>query len=397
MEPKNIDTPTVLETVSVSKSRFTRFREYADNGWPLPPQPYYLAMTKSYGGYYSFQSVQKNISGTYYGEGTYKTESMLSPITTQESWFGDANSELHAKFLNLQANRDNKLLDKIKGASLPLIMMYRERHQTGGLILKFLDNTLFTMANLRRPRRILNRWGYAHSVNNEMLARLRRIGKSRISLSDKLLEYRFAWTPLYHDIAESLKAAEAAEKKFNVFKRRAGLPFEYSYSKALPANAVQPAVVTGVRKGFYGVCVTYAISDYTLAGVGMLMDVPTTLWDGVKFSFIIDRLADVSSYLDRMNATIGTEFTTGYSTAFWKQTVGKSTPLIEVSYLTRKSNKASITYTTYDKRPPREDLYMKRTVLKDFPKPTLEYPAKDWKLIHIADYIALIRQKLRRR
>lgn len=396
MEPLLINTADVFHSVTVSKSRFARFREYADNDWPLPPLPYFLTVAKAYGGTVTTTSVQKNISGSYYGDDTATQTQHMGPVQSHASWWADANSYLHSRFIELAVGRDNKLLDKIKGSSLPLIMMYRERHRTGDLILRFLDNTIFTLSNFKRPKRILNRWGYAHAANNEMIARLRRIGKSRMSLSDKLLEYRFAWTPLYHDIADSLKAAENAEKKFNVFTRKAGDKFSYEYTAQSSSN-VRPAVISGAREGWYGISVNYAITDATLAGVGMIMDVPTTLWDGIQFSFVLDRFVDISSYLDRMNATVGTEFTSGYSTAFWKQTVGKSTPEVSISYLTKKNNKASITYTTTDNRPPREDLYMKRTVLTNFPKPVLEYPAKNWKLIHIADYIALIRQRLRSR
>lgn len=397
MEPVLINNSSELRSIVVSKARFDRYREYQDNGWPLPPLPYNLIMKQAKGGTYLSKSVQKNLSGSWFGEATWESTSQLSPMQDNDPIFRGINDMLTSRYSDFVANRDNKLLSKIKGASLPLIMMYRERHKTGNLVLRFLDNTMFTLSNFRNPRRILNRWGYAHSLNNTMLARLKKIGKSKISLGDKFLEYRFAWTPLYYDIVESLKASESAEKKFNSNRMRVGLPFEFEVSQEhKDSNTVEPRVAWGTRKGWYGVTVNYVISDATLAGIGLLMDVPTTIWDGVKYSFVIDRLADISGYLDRYNATIGTEFTSGFSSAFYKQTVEQNGRDVQMLHFWHGLDHATVTTTTTDTRSPREDLYFKRTVLTSFPKPTLVYPVANWKYVHIADYIALIRQRMKR-
>lgn len=398
MEAVNISTTQVLKQITVSKTRFSRYKEYQDNNWPLPALPYFMQKDEASGGMVIQTDEQRVLSGTYYTGSPPRTiEFWKEPLGTLESLYTVPLASLESQTADLITNRQNKLLDKIKAQSLPLIMMYRERHRTGKLVLKFLDDCIFFAANFRHPKRILNRYGYQHSVNNVMLARLKRIGKNKnLSVGEKWLEYRFAWTPLYHDIKDSFAAAEKAEAKYSSFRQQAGLPFEYKYSKTVDGKTSY-----GTRKGSYKIAVNYAVNDLTLAGVSMLMDVPTALWDGVPWSFVIDRIADVSSFLDRQNATLGTSFTSGYETLFYEQTIGFSKTAVS-HQLFQKWNYGNYSsmdsiVTTTDMRPPRSRLYLKRTVLTQYPKPTLEFELFDVKAAHIIDYISLIKQRFSRK
>lgn len=398
MEAVDISTPEVLKQITVSKTRFSRYKEYQDNNWPLPALPYFMQKDEASGGMFIQTDEQRVLSGTYFtGSRPYTTEYWKGPLGTLESLYTVPLAYLESETVDLIANRQNKLLDKIKGQSLPLIMMYQERRRTGKLVLKFLDDCIFFAANFRRPKRILNRYGYQHSVNNVKLAHLKRIGKNKkLSIGDKWLEYRFAWTPLYHDIKDSFAAAEKAEAKYSSFRQQAGLPFEYKYSKVIDGQTSY-----GTRKGNYKIAVNYAINDLTLAGVSMLMDVPTALWDNVPWSFVIDRIADVSSFLDRQNATLGTSFTSGYETLFYEQMIGFSKTAVYHRLFQNwnwgnYSSMDSI-ITTTDMRPPRSRLYLKRTVLTQYPKPTLEFVLFDVKAAHIIDYISLIKQRFSRK
>lgn len=397
MDDVSISNSSQLLLVSVHKNRFANYREYLAEGKPLPALPYSLTKTLSNGGSQSTTIKVTPLQGKYFKPSLTTSTAVVTPIFNTNTKWQAMNSTFTAMTDEIKNNRRNKLLDKIQAQSLPLIEMYKERHQTSALILKFLDNVSFTIANFRNPKRILNRWGVAHSTNNKSLAYLRRIGKKKISLGDKFLEYRFAWTPLYYDIEASLQAAEKGEKKFNTFKQTAGLPFYFDWSSGTDVGSDRRWY--GQCGGWFGISVRYAISDSTLAGLSMITDPILTAWELMPWTWVIDRVADISSFLGRWNATVGTSFSSGCESFLRKQVLKPYADYTINETITGPSGSKANRITTVELLlAPREDIAFTRTVLTAFPTPTLEFPLKQFsKYLYLTDYAAILKQRMSRR
>lgn len=212
---------------------------------------------------------------------------------------------------------------------------------------------------------------------------------------DAWLQYRFAWKPLIHDIQDSVVAAAEYEKKMHTFFVRSGEKFEHSesvdyYNNPLIGNDTW----TGKRKGWVGMGIGYTFTDITLSALSTFTNLPATAWDAVPWSFVIDRIVDVSSYLDLFDATSGAGFTNGYRTQFFTTTIVPSSNAVMYypDIIRRFVHRDGRTYhMSRNHCPPREDVYMKREVLYRFPDPKLIFPMS-LKNEHLVDYAALLRQ-----
>lgn len=399
MEPKFVHTATEYVEVQVNKTKTADYAYRIANGIPLPVNPYFMAFFNSNG-----PNKGRMLTIQYYdncGQPTAVTTSSYAAGLMTGPSDTDCNimiGELDRVVSDMQGWQANVLLSKIKAQSLPLLMLYKERHQTGKLITKFFDDALFCIGNLKHPKRVLFRMGVydpqKHTGN--FLRRLRKKTMSCSTAGDAWLQYRFAWTPLYHDIVDSVNAAADFERKLHKFSQRSGRQFGTSIEKNMRSVVDGERVWSGKIQGVVSYKVNYYISDATLAGVGSMMDIPTFLWDTVPWSFVIDRVVDVSRYLDLRNATLGTQFTSGYSTTFFRRTIIPAA--IDIMYWPNR-----FTYKfggqkyvqQYLNPPPREDVYMNRVKLTSFPTPTLEYPLS-FTITHGVDYVALGHQLVER-
>lgn len=399
MEPTYVKTSTEYVEIVVKKQNTPDYAYRIANGLPLPVNPYFMSYFNSNG-----PTGGSLLTTQYYnnsGKPTTKTSVEYPPGVATGPDHANCKSmisELDAWVSGIQVWKSNTLLSKIKAQSLPILMLYKERHQTGKLITKFLDDALYTIGNLKHPKRVLFRMGVydpqKHTGN--FLRKLRKKTMSCETAGDAWLQYRFAWTPLYHDIADSLKASEDFEKKIHRFSQSAGTKFGHGITKNMVSWLTGEENWSGFIGGAVSYRVNYHISDVTLAGVGSMMDIPTFLWDAVPWSFVIDRVVDVSSYLDLRNATLGTEFTSGYFTTFYQRTIYPART--RTSYYPNR-----LTYLIGGRKyftqifnpPPREDVYMNRVKLTSFPTPKLEYPLS-FKLAHGVDYMALGRQVVKK-
>lgn len=391
-----------IDIVYVEKAKFARFKEYIANDWPLPSLPYLLKISR--GKARSYKVGGYCYPGLLNSDKGYALPPSLSGPALDAVQTKDVTSALESRMSSLMDYKTNKLLSKIKAQSLPLIMMYRERHETGKLVTSFLDSWLYCLKNIRHPKKVLFKLGvYDPQVHNyKFLRSLRKRTMSCKTAGEAWLQYRYAWTPLILDIQEGLKASSEFEKKGKTFTNRVGSKFEFKVT-GYPLNPYNSKLQwggrqAGERKGHFGCGVYYHITDSSLSALGSLMDVPTTVWDMVPYSFVVDWFVDISTYLDLRNATLGTSFTSGWASIYYTQTCYQTDKEINWSPSVLTWNlSASGSKTVYDNFHflPRADVYFKRTVLTTFPPPKLDYPLKT-SLIHGIDSFFLLAQIARR-
>lgn len=391
MENVNIREPRLY--VNVVKTNTPNYAELVRSGAPLPDQPYALDIYRAGLGTWGTdtQSYEYGVPVGPLSVGTRYT-GLLSDNYTE---CNTVKARLTARVNDVYDKRVNRLLSKIQGQSLSVGIMYRERKQTGELLTAFADKTAKTLKYWKSPAKVMQVWGFRgkRNLSPRFTRRLRKKLAQCPDFGSVFLQYRFAWTPLWKDIEASLDASAAAESKLNQFRQAVGTPFQFEDDYDL-SNLFSDSgnVWHGAIEGYVGGRVNYAISDVTLLTLGSLTNLAATAWDAVKWSFVIDRFINISQYLDLYDATIGTELLNGSMTVFYKLNVvcPKQYYTYYPDRLTWNKVRTGRKYTNVRTFPPREEVYMRRTILSEFPSPRLEYPVFKWK--HLADYFALLKQ-----
>lgn len=394
-ESVNISLPWYRRAVYQQKSNTPNYFARVAAGEIIPDQPYAMSEIVSEAACFRKWSVWRQ----------YDPDSIIIP--EQRRCISDGDFQIGARIANeariadLIAGRDNKLLSKIKGQTLPLLMLYKERHETGRMITKLLDDMVFFARNYRRPMKLLAHYGYSRNPKRNSYAwrhfnravRRYKTKKAMMTVGDYYLEWRFGWSPLFADLKTSLEANAEAEKKGIRTSARAGLPYKFTNSYISPDP--QYAAVDGqcVSEGYYGIKASYHITDVTLAAAVQIMDIPETVWDMVPWSFVVDRVINVSKYLNLRNATAGVEFISGHRSDYRVHTI---TGISNVKVGESVGGSPIYYHTVWD-GPPRVEVSFNRTLMFGFPSPTLEYP---WRNFfddkYIADYVTLINQKFNR-
>lgn len=399
------NTPTVNTAEQFSKCRVVKhktenFSLYEVLRRPLPNNPYYLLRAQSWA--ISDQRccvVRNNAQSAKYATESEKDSLFYpgGPITDTQPMFQRVYNDLELQLEAIRNNRTNKLLEKIGRVSVPLIAMYKERRETEKLLVGFVNKALFTVRNLRHPKRILWHLGVydPQKHTGSFLRKLKKKTMSAETAGDAWLQYRFAWKPLIHDIQTSVIAAAEQEKKLHTFRVSTRKSFHLLsdvnyYSSTLYGEDIWH----GEREGGISAGISYSFSDTTLAALSSVTSIPATLWDLAPWSFVIDRLVDISTLIELYDATNGVTFEGGYLTTFYRQSV-KASSYAEYYWpnkIRRYTYEFGSTYhLTRSHVPPREDVYMNREVLHQFPEPRLEYPLSFY-IEHGIDYAALLRQ-----
>lgn len=381
-----------LNFVSVSKSNFLLYRTYVENGWPLPCQPYALTVNRAEQGAINVSYLQ------YTPDGAIEKEIHFEPMYAYSAdymvWVQSVKADLQDRLTEFQNHKSNVLLGKVQAQALPLIQMYKERRQTGEMVLGFLDKMLYVGKNIRHPKRVLFHLGVYDSQkhNYKFLRSLKRRVMSCDTVGDAFLQYRFGWTPLVHDIVAAYEANAEREKKGRTFHQRVGGKF--SFSASVKSDTGYGDSFTATRDGWLGISLTYHITDESLASVGMIENPAAALWDFTPWSFVVDWVVDISSYLSLQSATVGTSFTTGCRTIFYKDTLNFAPERIE--YIPDRLTYwlGGQKYTHRSSIPPRHDVSMTRDVLTSYPEPCLEYPLNA-SILHGFDLLALVNQRKR--
>lgn len=152
---------------------------------------------------------------------------------------------------------------------------------------------------------------YAHK-------RARVVETSRLTDAARLeLEYRYGWTPLVHDIVDSLKAINAELLRNDLVKRDFLRSFE---QRGAQNSIVTPLHHSGSGGDFRGTqtlthkVVVKAYAKYRFEETGGLasrlqefgiFDVPRTLWDLVPLSFVADWFIPTGDWLAAVTPKVG--------------------------------------------------------------------------------------------
>lgn len=384
-------------SVTVSKAKNADFKYRIANGLPLPDLPYSLVIYQAPNG--PVDMTMHYSDGRSVPYGTYQQS--LGNNT------GYADSTRRNFEADWRARLNNKVLESIKGQSLPLIQLYVERKETASALAKLVDESIFIARNVKRPSKIFKHYGKA--TNTKQYRKVRNSVKVLSSRKNEVvgsawLQYRMFLTPFYHDVMGSLSASADFEKKIHTSSVSASAKFDENlsflndtYSLLIPTNRKKGTLSV---KGGAKMKVTYSISDYSLSAVTSIADPLAVGWDLVPWSFIVDRFVDLGSYLELRNATVGTEFRSGCLSYFFEWNAKAETPWVQTYYPNALTwqlypNGYKSEYSGFENLTFKE-ISTGRIIMTSFPPVTLDYPFRQgWK--QITDEIVLLRQLLGKR
>lgn len=379
---------------TVQKAATPDFKTRIAQGSPLPENPYSLVI------YRSPNVKVRQIVGYAQGKPQDYGE-ILQNLGNNLGYADRTRRSMESAWL---ARLNNKILEKIKAMSLPVIQLYVERKRTASALAKLVDDSIFIARNVKRPRKIFRK--FSKSTNTKQYRKVRnsvRLLASRNStVGDAWLQYRMFLTPLYHDVMSSLNASADYEKKSHPTQVKSKVQFQEhldfandTYSLLLPSNWMKGIISV---EGGASMRIRYTISDHSLVAITSLTDPLAVGWDLVPWSFIVDRFIDLGSYLELRNATLGTDFKSGSLSYLFEWKAVPVTPWVTTYYPNAalwstngyKMELVGMENTTFS------EISTGRIILKSFPPVQLEYPFNQgWK--QVTDEIVLLRQLLGRR
>jgi hypothetical protein len=238
------------------------------------------------------------------------------------------------------------------------------------------------------------------------IAKLTRIAKRAGKSGSKLLaslwlEYRFGIIPLVSD-------AQAAVAAFGVVM--SGAPnlgkvtasvsnSEDSVSEMFGLTDFSPADIVGANyyysKTIRRIGISYTVSSQAsnaLAHLGLTTPLATA-WELIPFSFMIDWAYPIGQALNAYSAFDGMVFGRGYQTTFTRMTInnvcGYATSIPNITNIQIGGRETFVSTSSY------KGVKMDRVALTDFPSPTLPTPKNPVSVIHAANALAVLRQKVR--
>lgn len=281
---------------------------------------------------------------------------------------------------------DNAFLSKVKQASVSVITMFAERKSTAALLETFAGNILYTLIHWRKPNKVLARWLHLDKkVRKWATRKLERRILRCTTPAEAWLEYRFAVRPMMGDIRDALEAFEKGSQKQHVthISRKGGQEGTRVRENLGPYGTITGQLHTRYDWKIVG---RFAVTDPSLAALGNLADIGTSLWDLLPFSFVVDWAWDISTYLDLQNATLGLDFLSGYKglRSTYTRTY-KTVPVLSYPYRYTPMSDYAATWNS---------LYYRRTVLTSCPTPYLRRETAEaiFGDGHIYDMLALARQ-----
>lgn len=410
MDTTNINNESGYLFINKVGANTPNFAELVDQGLYVPPLPYTLTYDKgdkcvAKRGMARYNGYKYDIDyGTPFGVVKSKTWSKFVPDLYPDSSSKGVNSYFNPFSQSLVTDAvnkfNNKLLAKLKGQSLPVLMALHERKETGRLITSFLDKTVNALKVIRHPRQVFK----IYKGRNPRASEVRRLEKlhkrllkhartSAVKASDAWLQYRFVWMTSYMDIIDATKGlATAMEHAKNEFVRKGirktvsgkaygGPQLMFNWGPESMYQFDWDVTIVGHTKIFY------RIDDATAALWSQFQDPVSVVWDAVPYSFVIDGVVNISQYLELSQATFGLLFDSGYSSLKYIG-VTKVTPREFINTDSSTGDAVKHRYSTYPQA--RYQLSFSRSILTTFPSQTLEFPLSDYlSLTHIQDLAAL--------
>jgi len=311
-------------------------------GIDLPMNPFGFSKT-AYSGRY----------GTIYSAAISKLNGAYTAY--QDSGYWDSNIPVPAKdpdvFARLDSKARNKLLGKLHDQSVNLGNAIGEGKQTVNLFLQTAGRLAGAAKDLRRGnisgaaqiltglqqtnvdlrgRRIL------HS-NNTTFARAMRLNSSR-ALANGWLELQYGWMPLLSDIYGSCEFLANKLYRAPRFKESASSSVSTSYTVRTDISV--DAYVLDAFETVHAVkYVNYFSQEgqHDLAAIGLINPL-SIAWELTPWSFVVDWMLPIGTFLNNLDATYGLEFKKGCRTEFWRASCkrrqyGKSYEIGNVKYV----------------------------------------------------------------
>lgn len=329
-----IITPSRRVFTSVARSKTVDYKGKVARGEWLPPLPYNLIINDTNlkrcerKAYSDSGSSLVAASGSGYPIWTSAYNKDGSIVTSgSPKVIRDAIDTAIAKAIN---HADNKLLDKLKETSVDVIANLAQRKQFGELIATTLHRFYLGVESIRHPAKALRYWksNSLKTVRHRDITRFRKaIGRVKYSggtVSDLILEVNWAWRPLFGDVQDAAEAYERFLKKKKAYNsKRVGrrISFHDIVESDFGGTAYgsDSCLSTDIAiEGFIGKVIYYEPKD-DLGLIASLFSNPVAAaWDIMPWSFLVDQLVDLGSYFDRLSATLGLRFISGYRTLLLK-------------------------------------------------------------------------------
>lgn len=172
----------------------------------------------------------------------------------------------------------------------------------------------------------INNWGA-----RSLATALRRPGRLPDNFNNAWLEYRYGWRPLVSDISNIIEHVAESERLYN--RGRSTITVDLAASNSLTTVGVGRNInYSGSRSG------TRTYRGYAFAvgtfGSRPSFNLATTAWELVPYSFVVDWMLDVGSWLTAITPTPGVDIScSGYSVKdeytdirTWNSTNGTGAP-----------------------------------------------------------------------
>jgi len=290
----------------------------------------------------------------------------------------------------------NKVLLKMKNTTVNIGVAIGERQQTMDLI----GDTFKRMAGAVSH---LHKGNFAAAAADIGIASApRRAGKRyergfkkdpRKAAADAWIALQYGWRPLLSDIYGLVEdiANQQASPQIYTAKARSRFVEAIAYDKPLYPTSDKKFFTRDTVSGEKVWEVSYGITYWRRPGAPQ--DLPrmgitnpaVVAWELVPWSFVIDWVLPIGSFLETLDATLGIEFLHGYKTVYQKSFAMYSGLKVGMNggVDTRGFMQGSEEYVD-----------VRRTVLKDFPSPCLPQFKNPLSPMHMYNGIALLAQQL---
>lgn len=397
-----INSPELYSRVVVARATTPDYKTAVENG-TLRALPYSLSIDRSFKHPLFVKSSLDGIDWPAWRSSTWT-----------EDWMDDSNSsfkairdDIQSKLTEYNKNRDNRVLKKLKGQSLPLVMAWREREETGKLLTSVANRIADACKVIRSPKQFIRRLYRNNTKGRKLKVLERRAQKAYVHflkykkwpksrkprVGDLFLQYEFAWKPLIMDIQDALDATAETEKHLAGGHVRVGYKFDAEskgYGGRASGDELELTAVASIR-GHQKIY--WRVDNIALAAMSQIQSLPETLWDAMPYSFVVDWFISVGEYLELRNATLGIAFHDGYKSIMTEVRYTSEArptfrmPVFPYYYISAQSN-----------WPERYQFSFSRQILTSFPTPHLmtdfSMPSS---LVHIGEAAALVQQALSRK
>jgi len=291
---------------------------------------------------------------------------------------------------------NQKLLAKVKGSTVNMGVVWGERQKTIDLVTNTITNVAGAYGDLRRgdfmgAARHLGVAGRkrANSRFNTNYAK----NKAK-ALGSGWLELQYGWKPLLTDVfgaVEELANQQASPHIMQVTSRQVREEdIRFSSLSTVSPSYRATVLITGrrsliIRKGVTFFRKPGAPQDLPRLGI---TNPAVVAWELVPFSFVVDWFLPIGNWLETLDATLGIEFLSGY------------TSVLQSCYMNgfrTQSGVSGLTENLGYQRSLTRYVDMRRTILNSFPNVGIPHFKNPVSTGHMWNAMALLSQQFGRR